>query len=137
MTKSDLSNNELNEENIKGLCEYLKQNKTIKILYLNNNNLTSACGYYLGDTFKKNETIEVLHLSHNKLNESGFDTFLNILANDNTSLLDLDISYNEFKFLDFKSLSGYLNSNPPLKKLDISENNVDPQAANIIGVSFK
>ena len=137
LTMLDLSNNELNEENIKGLCEYLKQNKTIKILYLNNNNLTSACGYYMADTFKKNETIEVLHLSHNKLNESGFDTFLNILANDNTSLLDLDISYNEFKFLDFKSLSGYLNSNPPLKKLDISGNHVDPQAANIIGVSFK
>ena len=137
LTMLDLSNNELNEENIKGLCEYLKQNKTIKILYLNNNNLTSTCGYYMGDTFKKNETIEVLHLSHNKLNESGFDTFLNILANDNTSLLDLDISYNEFKFLDFKTLSGYLNSNPPLKKLDISGNNVDPQAANIIGVSFK
>ena len=137
LTMLDLSNNELNEENIKGLCEFLKQNKTIKVLYLNNNNLTSACGYYMADTFKKNDTIEILHLSHNKLNESGFDSFLNILANDNTNLKDLDISYNELKFLDFKSLSGYLNSNPPLKKLDISGNNLDPQAANIIGVSFK
>ena len=137
LTMLDLSNNELNEENIKGLCEYLKQNTTIKILYLNNNNLTSACGYYMADTFKKNNTIEVLHLSHNKLNESGFDSFLNILSNDNTNLKDLDISYNEFKFLDFKSLSGFLNSNPPLKKLNISGNILDPQAANIIGVSFK
>ena len=73
-------------------------------------------------TFKRNNTIEVLYLSHNKLNESGFDSFLNILGNDNTNLKDLDISYNEFKFLDFKSLSGFLNSNPPLKKLDISGN---------------
>ena len=137
LTLLDLSNNELNEENIKGLCEFLKQNKTIKILYLNNNNLTSACGYYMADTFKRNDTIEVLHLSHNKLNESGFDSFLNILGNDNTNLKDLDISYNELKFLDFKSLSGYLNSNPPLKKLNISGNNLDPQAANIIGVSIK
>ena len=137
LTMLDLSNNELNEENIKGLCEYLKQNDTIKILYLNYNNLSSACGYYMADTFKKNSTIEVLHLSHNKLNESGFDSFLNILGNDNTSLKDLDISYNEFKYLDFKSLSGYLNSNPPLKKLDISGNNLEPQAANIIGVTLK
>jgi hypothetical protein len=137
LTMLDLSNNELNEENIKELCEYLKQNKTIKILYLNNNNLSSACGYYLADTFKKNSTIEIFHYSHNNLNESGFDSFLNILGNDNTSLVDLDISYNQFKFLDFKSLSGYLNSNPPLKKLDISGNNLEPQAANIIGVAFK
>ena len=137
LTMLDLSNNELNEDNIKGLCEFLKQNKSIKILYLNYNNLSSACGYYLADTFKKNSTIEVLQLSHNKLNESGFDSFLNILGNDNTSLKDLDISYNEFKFLDFKSLSGYLNSNPPLKKLDISGNRLEPQAANIIGVTLK
>ena len=137
LTMLDLSNNELNEDNIKGLCEYLKQNKTIKILYLNYNNLSSACGYYMADTFKKNSTIEVLQLSHNKLNESGFDSFLNILGNDNASLKDLDISYNEFKFLDFKSLSGYLNSNPPLKKLDISGNRLEPQAANIIGVTLK
>ena len=137
LTMLDLSNNELNEENIKGLCEYLKQNKTIKILYLNNNNLSSSCGFYMADSFKNNSTIEILHLSHNKLNESGFDSFLNILTNDNTSLLDLDISYNELKFLDFKSLSGYLNSNPPLKKLNISGNILEPQAANIIGVTFK
>ena len=137
LTMLDLSNNELNEENIKGLCEYLKQNKTIKILYLNNNNLSSSCGFYMADSFKKNSTIEILHLSHNKLNESGFDSFLNILGNDNTSLLDLDISYNELKFLDFKSLSGYLNSNPPLKKLNISGNILEPQAANTIGVTFK
>lgn len=137
LTMLDLSNNELNEENIKGLCEYLKQNKTIKILYLNNNNLSSSCGFYMADSFKKNSTIEVLHLSHNKFNESGFDSFLNILSNDNTSLIDLDISYNELKFLDFKSLSGYLNTNPPLKKLDISGNILEPQASNIIGITFK
>ena len=47
----------------------------------------------MADSFKKNSTIEILHLSHNKLNESGFDSFLNILGNDNTSLKDLDISY--------------------------------------------
>jgi Ran GTPase-activating protein (RanGAP) involved in mRNA processing and transport len=137
LTMLDLSNNELNEENIRGLCEYLKQNKTIKILYLNNNNLSSACGFYLADSFKNNSTIEVLHLSHNKLNESGCDSFFNILSNDNTSLLDLDISYNELSFLDFSSLSKYLNSNPPLKKLDISGNILDPQSANSIGVTFK
>ena len=133
----DLSNNELNEQNIKGLFEYLKQNNTIKRLYLNNNNISSACGFYMADSFKKNTSIEILHLSHNKLNESGFDAFLNILANDNTSIKELDISYNEFDSQDFKSLSTYLNSNPPLKSLDVSGNNLKPQEANIIGVTFK
>ena len=133
----DLSNNGLKEENIKDLFEYLKQNKTIKILYLNNNSLSSTCGYYLGDCFKKNVTIEILHLSQNKINENGLESFLNILGNDNSTLKELDISYNELSFEDFKILSNYLNLNPPLKSLDISGNNLINKSANLIGVTFK
>ena len=133
----NLSNNKLNEENIKGLFGYLKQNDTIKRLYLDHNNISSASGYYMADSFKKNKTIEILDLSYNKLNESGFDAFLNILQNDNTTLKDLRISFNQLVSQDFKSLSKYLNSNPPLKKLDLSGNKLGPQDANDIGVSFK
>ena len=133
----DLSNNGLVEDNLKELFEYLKQNKTIKILYLNSNNLSSSCGYYLADCLKKNTTIEILHLSHNKINESGFDSFLNILGNDNSTLKELDISYNELSIEDFQLLSNYLNLNPPLKSLDISGNNLQNKAANLIGVTFK
>ena len=133
----NLSNNNLNEENIKGLFEYLKQNETIKTLYLNNNNISSFCGYYMADCFKKNNTIEIFHLSHNKLNENGFEAFLNILQNDNTTMKELNISYNELKSQDFKSLSKYFNSNPTLKKLDISGNKFGPQDANVLGVTFK
>ena len=133
----NLSNNKLNEENIKGLFGYLKQNDSIKRLYLDHNNITSASGYYMADSFKKNKTIEILDLSYNKLNESGFDAFLNILQNDNTTLKDLSISFNQLVSQDFKSLSKYLNSNPSLKKLDISGNKLGPQDANDIGVTFK
>ena len=133
----DLSNNGLVEDNLKELFEYLKQNKTIKILYLNSNNLSSSCGYYLADCFKKNTTIEILHLSHNKINESGFDSFLNILGNDNSTLKELDLSYNELSIQDFQLLSNYLNLNPPLKSLDISGNNLLNKAANLVGVTFK
>jgi Ran GTPase-activating protein (RanGAP) involved in mRNA processing and transport len=133
----DLSNNGFNDENIKELLEYLKQNKTIKILYLNNNNLITSSGYYLADCFKKNTTIEILHLSHNKIVDSGFESFLNILGNDNTTLKELDISYNQLSKSDFKNLSDYLNLNPPLRSLDISGNNLQNQAANLIGVTFK
>ena len=133
----DLSNNKLNEENIKGLFEYLKQNETIKKLYLNDNNISSFCGYYMADCFKKNNTIEILHLANNKLNDNGFESFLNIIQNDNTTLKELNISYNELKSQDFKSLSKYFNSNPSLKKLDISGNKLGPQDSNVIGVTFK
>ena len=133
----DLSNNKLNEENIKGLFEYLKQNETIKKLYLNDNNISSFCGYYMADCFKKNNTIEILHLANNKLNDNGFESFLNIIQNDNTTLKELNISYNELKSQDFKSLSKYFNSNPSLKKLDLSGNKLGPQDSNVIGVTFK
>ena len=133
----NLSNNELNEENIKELFLYLKQNETIKTLILDKNNISSTCGYYMADSFKKNKTIEKLYLTNNKLNGNGFDAFLNILQNDNITMKELNISYNELVAQNFKALSKYFNSNPTLKKLDISGNKLGPQDANVIGVTFK
>ena len=133
----NLSNNELNEENIKELFLYLKQNETIKTLILDNNNISSTCGYYMADSFKKNKTIEKLYLTNNKLNGNGFDAFLNILQNDNITMKELNISNNELVAQNFKALSKYFNSNPTLKKLDISGNKLGPQDANVIGVTFK
>ena len=132
----NLSNNNFNENNIKELFEYIKQNTTIKILILNKNNLLPSYGYYLADAFKKNTTIEVFHLSQNNLTQNGLDSFLNILAHDNTTLKELDISYNNFVFNDFKILSNFLNMNPSLKSLDISGNKFDPPSSNIIGVTL-
>jgi len=132
----NLSNNNFNENNIKELFEYIKQNTTLKILILNKNNLLPSYGYYLADAFKKNTTIEVFHLSQNNLTQNGLDSFLNILAHDNTTLKELDISYNNFVFNDFKILSNFLNMNPSLKNLDISGNKFDPPSSNIIGVTL-
>ena len=61
---------------------------------------------------------------------------MNILAHDNTTLKELDISFNNFVFDDFKILSNFLNANPSLKSLDISGNKFDPPSANIIGVTL-
>ena len=132
----NLSNNNFNENNIKELFEYIKQNTTLKILILNKNNIIPPYGYYLADAFKKNTTIEVLHLSQNNLAQNGLDSFLNILAHDNTTLKELDLSYNNFYFNDFKILSNFLNLNPTLKSLDISGNKFDPPSSNIIGVTL-
>ena len=132
----NLSNNNFNENNIKELFEFIKQNTTIKILILNKNNLLPSYGYYLADAFKKNSSIEVFHISQNNLTQNGLDSFLNILAHDNTTLKELDISFNNFVFDDFKILSNFLNANPSLKSLDISGNKFDPPSANIIGVTL-
>ena len=132
----NLSNNNLSDNNIKELFEYIKQNTTVKILILNKNNLIPPCGYYLADAFKKNTSIEVFHLSQNNLTQNGLDSFLNILAHDNTTLKELDLSFNNFYFNDFKILSNFLNTNPKLKSLDISGNKFDPLSSNIIGVTL-
>ena len=132
----NLSYNNLIDANIKELFEYIKQNTTIKILILNKNNLIPPCGYYLADAFKKNTSIEVFHISQNNLTQNGLESFLNILAHDNTTLKELDISFNNFVFNDFKLLSNFLNTNPKLKSLDISGNKFDPPSANIVGVTL-
>ena len=77
-----------------------------------------------------------MHLSHNNLTQNGLDSFLNILANDNNVLKELDLSFNNFAFNDFEILSNFLKSNPVLKSLDISGNKFDPPSSNIIGVTL-
>ena len=130
----DLSDNNLNDVDIKNLSEFL-QNSKLKILIMNNNKITSNGGYYLADALIKNETLEVLHLNHNKINDKGFSSIIYYL-NNSKKLIDLDISYNDLLKDDLIKLSEFLEKNPILKVLNLSGNQIDSISANFIGCSL-
>ena len=130
----DLSDNNLNDVDVKNLSEFL-QNSKLKILIMNNNKITSNGGYYLADALIKNETLEVLHLNHNKINDKGFSSIIYFL-NNSKKLIDLDISYNDLLKDDLIKLSEFLEKNPILKILNLSGNKIDSVSANFIGCSL-
>ena len=133
----DLSGNDLNDDDIKMFCEFLKTNKTLKIVVLSNNKLTSNGGFFLADALVKNKTIDTLNISHNSINNGGITSLLNVLTNNNNTVSNLNIGYNNLKSDDFQSLSDYLSSNPNLTTIDISGNTIDPLSANIVGIALK
>ena len=118
-------------------CEFLKTNKTLKIVVLSNNKLTSNGGFFLADALVKNKTIDTLNISHNSINNGGITSLLNVLTNNNNTVSNLNIGYNNLKSDDFQSLSDYLSSNPNLTTIDISGNTIDPLSANIVGIALK
>lgn len=133
----DLNSDDLNDDDIKNLCEFLKGNKTLKILKIGNNKITSTGGFFIADALTKNKSIEILDISHNKINESGISSLINVLSNNNKMITDLNIGYNDLKKEDYAALSEYFNQNPNLQIFDISGNMIDPLSANIIGISLK
>ena len=137
LTVLNLSPNDLEDDDIKPLMEYIKCNKTVQYLNLSQNNLTSSTGFYLNDALKKNKTLEILHIGNNEINESGFISFINTLAQNTTSILELNIGFNNLQKEDLKVISDYLSNNPPLQILDLSGNRIDGLSSNILGVSFK
>ncbi|MCQ2815792.1 MAG: hypothetical protein MJ252_00855 [archaeon] len=132
-----LTKNCLNDEEIKALCEYLKNNKTVKYLSLADNQITTTSGYFFADALVKNKTIEILILNRNEVNDGGLTTMLNALKNNNKSIKMLNLGDNDIQEEDFNSLVEYLNSNPPLTQLDISGNHIHPTTANTLGVALK
>ena len=132
----DLSENNLNDENMKSFVQALKTNKSIKSLNLSKNSITSNGAFYLAELLNKNETLENLNISNNNINDTGLNSLFNTLSSNGPNLLELDLSYNNLKKENFSSLSDYLSLNPKLKILNLSGNLISPQSANIIGVTF-
>ena len=133
----NLTNDNLKDDDIKIITDYIKDNKTIKTLILNNNNISSGSGFYFADCLSRNKILEDLYLSNNNIRENGLNTLINILINNNTTLKKLDISYNNLTREDFNIIGQYISNNLNLKYLDLSGNLINAQTANSFGISLR
>ena len=133
----NLTNDNLKDDDIKIITDYIKDNKTIKTLILNNNNISSGSGFYFADCLSRNKILEDLYLSNNNIRENGLNTLINILINNNTTLKKLDISYNNLTREDFYIIGQYISNNLNLKYLDLSGNLINAQTANSFGISLR
>ena len=136
LEKLDLSENNLNDNDIKSFILSLNLNKSIKSLNLSKNSITSNGAFYIAEVLNKNETLQILNISNNDINNTGLNSLFNTLSSNSSNLLELNLSYNNLQKDDFSSLADYLSLNPKLKILDLSGNLISPQSANIMGVTF-
>ena len=133
----DLTDNEIQDDDIKSFVSIFKVNKTIKSLNLSKNSITSNGTFYLSEAITKNEILESLNLSNNNINDSGLSSLFNTLTSNGSNLIELNLAYNNLQKEDFSSVAEFLSINPKLKILDLSGNTINAQSANIIGVTFK
>ena len=133
----DLSNNNIDDDDLKLIMEYLNDNNNLKTIILNNNNISSTGGFYIANTLSKNKTLNEIMISHNNLNDNGLNSFINILINTKSLISKLDLSFNNLKQENIITLANFLSINPNLKYLDISGNNIESKTANLFGIGLK
>ncbi|XP_068007457.1 leucine-rich repeat-containing protein 45 isoform X1 [Melanerpes formicivorus] len=143
----------LSEEGVKLLLHGLCSNTTVKSLDLKGNNLRTVGAEALGKLLKQNKSIRSLILEWNNLGvwEEGFSFFcqglgannvlqrldlrnnqinhqgageLAMALKQNASLQELDLRWNNIGLLGGRALLNCLHSNKTLKKLELAGNNV-------------
>ncbi|XP_069511417.1 leucine-rich repeat-containing protein 45 [Ambystoma mexicanum] len=121
----DLKGNNLRAVGAEALGKLLRQNKSIRSLTLEWNNL----GMW-EDSFSlfceglgSNHFLQQLDLRNNQINHQGAGE-LAVALNRNSSLQDLDLRWNNIGLLGSRSLLNSLHNNKTMGKLELSGNNI-------------
>ena len=117
-------------------CIGIKQNRTLKILILNNihNGLSNLMATELGLVLKTNETLVELYLESNRITHEGFITIGDALKS-NKKLSILNLNNNN---IDITSLTlTFLSDNNSITKLYLTGNKIDETGIAVIAKILK
>ena len=98
LSKLNLQMNNINDNDIKALVNYIKENNTpIKELILKNNEITKEGSESIADLIKFSKSLKILDLSFNELKSEGVKKICNgmIIANSNSCLEQLYLNGNK------------------------------------------
>ncbi|XP_003340325.2 leucine-rich repeat-containing protein 45 [Monodelphis domestica] len=120
-----LSDCMLSEEGSKLLIQGLCSNTTVKYLNFKGNNLRAMGAEVLGKLLRQNKTLKSLVLEWNNLGiwEESFSLFCEGLGA-NTTLLQLDLRNNQVNHKGAEELAMALKKNSTLQELDLRWNNI-------------
>jgi len=147
LTELNIGENNIGNKGAIDLANALKVNKTLKTLYINDNNI---CNYDGNENFgvaeiaaalKDNTTLTELYISRNDIGDEGAIDLAEALKI-NTTLTTLDISLNNIGYAGANALAAALAAlgkygNTTLTKLDISSNHIGENGANALAVALK
>ena len=124
-----LAGNDLNSSAIVVL-RALQEIRTLKLLNLSSNNMTSVVAQDLADVIEQNPCLEELHLADNDLNSSAI-VVLQALQ-EITTLKLLDLSCNNMTSVVAQDLAGVIEQNPCLEELHLAVNDLSSSAIVIL-----
>ncbi|XP_029454911.1 leucine-rich repeat-containing protein 45 [Rhinatrema bivittatum] len=121
----DLKGNNLRAVGAEALGKLLQQNKSIKRLILEWNNLGMWEDSFslFCDSLGSNHFLKQLDLRNNQINHQGAEELAMALKH-NSSLQELDLRWNNIGLLGGRALLNCLPNNKTLEKLELSGNNI-------------
>ena len=124
----ELSGNQLRDKGIYHLTQVLAtHNSTLQKLYCGTNGITDHGAQYIAQLLKKNRVLTRLDLSFNEIGDRGVRRIANALAHFNTSLVQLNLSWNKsISEASVDALIEMIEHHQALETLDISHCNLSP-----------
>ena len=120
-----LYSNFLTDKGVKSLSTSLAMNNNVlKILNLQETEITDCGAEYLADMLKQNTMLTVLWLSKNKISDSGVHRLANSLAHYNHTLECLDLSKNRITDSSVDALQDMIRHNQSLDELSLYDCNL-------------
>ena len=122
--------NKLND--LRAICEGLEVNTTLIKLSITGNNIRDEEAKFISKGLKANKTIDTLCLRQNKIR---YDVTIGEALKVNTSLVELNLSFNRIRDEGARSIGEALKYNTTLVNLHLSNNNI--KDINTIGEALK
>ncbi|KAI9145192.1 hypothetical protein BKA69DRAFT_1035347 [Paraphysoderma sedebokerense] len=118
-----IDKNILGDETAEALCIGLAQNKSVTSLHLTNCRLTSKTGDHFQHLLRHNTTIQEIDLSWNILGPLGVSALASGLK-DNTTLKKLDLTWNRFGDKGYEALQDAMTVNKTIEFLGVISNDL-------------
>lgn len=134
-----LEGNKLGDQAIDVLLESLEFNRTLKVLNINDNNLSDDSGVKLGAVLETNISICEVYCQWNQFKTRGGNAILKALK-ENKTVRVLDLSWNSLGLLNStfaKTFSEFISSNTSLIHMDLSNNYFNKEDCAIIAEGLK
>ena len=112
------------------ILQALKENYQLKVLTLNNNNMTGQVAEDLANAIKNNTSLEKLYLSQNDLRSSA--TVILQALKENSQLKRLHLNNNNMTGKVAEDLANVVKNNCNLEQLCLENNNIGPSATVIL-----
>ena len=122
----NLSSNDITTEIVEDLASIITQNTNLEQLYLANNDLKISSILIL-QALKENSKLKVLDLNDNNMTEETAEDLASVIKN-NSNLQQLYLANNNLKTSSILLLQA-LKGNSKLKVLDLNDNNMTGEAA--------
>lgn len=123
----DISSNNIDNQAVKALAHFIKNNTSLQYLNISNNNVGKTPEFT--DALKFNSTLKILHVASNSLGNDKSIKFIADVIKENNGLTSLNLNDNYFSYTGAKDISNALIVNKSLTILKIKNSNFDEAGA--------